>query len=48
MKGTHVFLILLLDILAIYNTKFDVNPSGQAGTQIPHPPLGDDSSPYGR
>jgi hypothetical protein len=26
----------------------NVNTSGQAGTQIPHPPLGDDSSPFGR
>jgi hypothetical protein len=25
-----------------------VNTSGQAGAQIPHPPLGDDSSPFGR
>jgi hypothetical protein len=26
----------------------DVNTSGKAGAQIPHPPLGDDSSPWGR
>jgi hypothetical protein len=26
----------------------DVNTSGKAGTQILHPPLGDDSSPRGR
>jgi hypothetical protein len=25
-----------------------VNTSGKAGAQIPHPPLGDDSSPWGR
>jgi hypothetical protein len=25
-----------------------VNTSGKAGAQIPHPPLGDDSSPRGR
>jgi hypothetical protein len=25
-----------------------VNTSGKAGTQIPHLPLGDDSSPWGR
>jgi hypothetical protein len=25
-----------------------VNTSGQAGAQIPNPPLGDDSSPFGR
>jgi hypothetical protein len=24
------------------------NTSGKAGAQIPHPPLGDDSSPWGR
>jgi hypothetical protein len=27
---------------------FDVNTSGKAGAQIPHLPLGDDSSPWGR
>jgi hypothetical protein len=26
----------------------DVNTSGKAGAQIPHLPLGDDSSPWGR
>jgi hypothetical protein len=25
-----------------------VNTSGKVGAQIPHPPLGDDSSPWGR
>jgi hypothetical protein len=25
-----------------------VNTSGKAGAQIPHPPLGNDSSPWGR
>jgi hypothetical protein len=28
--------------------KWRVNTSGKAGAQIPHPPLGDDSSPHGR
>jgi hypothetical protein len=27
---------------------FHVNTSGKAGAQIPHLPLGDDSSPWGR
>jgi hypothetical protein len=30
------------------NYQLDVNTSGKAGAQIPHPPLGDDSPPWGR
>jgi hypothetical protein len=30
------------------STQQNVNTSGKVGAQIPHPPLGDDSSPWGR
>jgi hypothetical protein len=33
-------------VTAIYTN--GVNTSGKAGAQIPQPPLGDDSSPWGR
>jgi hypothetical protein len=46
---------LHLGIIAKENTRyhvlhgqFFVNTSGKAGAQIPHPPLGDDSPPWGR
>jgi hypothetical protein len=32
----------------VFMGKLNVNTSGKAGAQIPHPPLGDDASPCGR
>jgi hypothetical protein len=42
------FMSVLLDHGSGTNERDTVNTSGKAGAQIPHPPLGDDSSPWGR
>jgi hypothetical protein len=53
--GVHVVqfrtegpLIKYLIVGAVLGVALYVNTSGKAGVQIPHLPLGDDSSPMGR
>jgi hypothetical protein len=38
---------ILFSLSAFFNL-LSANTSGKAGAQIPHPPLQDDSSPWGR
>jgi hypothetical protein len=45
--GVTSFKLYFPRIPKIGNSVVVVNTSGKAGAQIPHPPLGDDSSPRG-
>jgi hypothetical protein len=50
-KGIHLLFVKFLAMMPMNFTTpklTDVNTSGKAGAQIPHLPLGDDSSPWGR
>jgi hypothetical protein len=48
LRATPLYEHARLQTMKITVGPMDVNTSGKAGAQIPHLPLGDDSSPRGR